>query len=64
MIFFTMHYFFPKVLYYFNSWPVECVYFKANYLITYLRHISEIGNKGTFKQCLRRKWRAVENGHT
>lgn len=52
---------FLRVLYYFNRWPVECVYFKANYLITYLRHISGIGNKGTFKWRLR-KWRAAGNG--
>lgn len=57
-------FFSPKVSFYFNIWPVECVYFRANYLITYLRHISGISNKGTFKWCLRKKWRAVENGHT
>lgn len=36
--------------------------FRANCLITYLRHTSGIGNKGTFKWCLRRKRRALENG--
>lgn len=55
MISFYNAIYFPKILYYFNSWPVECVYFRANYLMTYLIHIYGIGNKGTFKWCLRRK---------
>lgn len=47
--FFYKALFFLQVFYYSKSWPVECVYFRTHYLITYLRHITEIGNEGTFK---------------